>query len=59
MAAVAICGDTMSEEVSEMMRNAVYVLIAYIFGESAVDISRMLSGKSKETGTDQEGAASD
>lgn len=55
MAAAAICGDTMGEEVSEMMRNAVYVLIAYIFGESAVDISRMLSG-AKESRTDQEDA---
>ena len=46
MCVSAVFGDGMSAEVAEVLKTAAYGLIAYVFGESAVDVARLLgSGK--------------
>lgn len=41
MCVSAIFGDEISPEMAEILKTAVYAMIAYIFGESAVDIVRL------------------
>lgn len=46
MCVSAVFGDGMSAETAEVLKTAAYGLIAYVFGESAVDVARLLgSGK--------------
>lgn len=42
-------GDSLTPETAEIVRYGIYALIAYIFGESAVDIARQIAEKVKAT----------
>ena len=42
MCVSAIFGDGITPEVAEILKTAAYGLIAYVFGESAVDVARQL-----------------
>lgn len=41
----ALIGDSLTEETVASLRCGVSALIAYIFGEGAVDLARVLTGK--------------
>lgn len=45
---VGLFGDALTPETAEVVRYGIYVLIAYIFGESAVDIARQITDKIKD-----------
>lgn len=44
----ACAGDMIAPEAADLIKTAVYVVIAYIFGESGVDIFRQISDAMKE-----------
>lgn len=45
---VGLFGDVLTPETAEIVRYGIYALIAYIFGESAVDIARQIADKIKD-----------
>lgn len=45
---VGLFGDALTPETAEIVRYGIYALIAYIFGESAVDIARQIAEKVKD-----------
>ncbi len=47
----AVFGESIPPEMAEYIRTGAYALIAYIFGEAAVDVAREISNK---TGGDGE-----
>lgn len=52
---VGIFGDGLAAETTEIVRYGIYALIAYIFGESAVDIARQTAEKMKAIMEQSEG----
>lgn len=42
----ALLGDELPAEMAEILQTGIYGLIAYIFGEGAVDVARVIGGKS-------------
>ena len=44
----ACTGDMIAPEAADLIKTAVYVVMAYIFGESGVDIFRQISDAMKE-----------
>lgn len=45
---VGLFGDILTPGTAEIVRYGIYALIAYIFGESAVDIARQIADKIKD-----------
>lgn len=45
---VGIFWETLTPEMAEIIRYGIYALIAYIWGESAVDIARQIAEKIKD-----------
>ena len=51
--AVSVFGDTLDAEMVGVLKTGIYGLIAYIFGEGAVDVARIITQK-KEEETDKD-----
>ncbi len=45
---VTLAGEELPMEMVEVFRTGIYGLIAYIFGEGAVDVARVVSGKNSQ-----------
>ena len=46
----AIFGDNLNAETVNMIKTGIYSLVAYVFGEGAVDVARIIAGKKSENG---------
>jgi hypothetical protein len=44
----AIFGDNLNAETVNMIKTGIYSLVAYVFGEGAVDVARIIAGKKTE-----------
>ena len=44
----AVFGDDLSAETVDMIKTGIYGLIAYIFGEGAVDVARVITERKKQ-----------
>ena len=46
----AVFGDNLNAETVNMIKTGIYSLVAYVFGEGAVDVARIIAGKKSENG---------
>ena len=46
---VAFFGDNLTAEQSDLIKNAIWLIVSYVVGESAVDISKFFSNLRKGT----------
>lgn len=53
---VALCGEELTPEVISALKCAVTAAVAYIFGEGAVDIARVIAEAVKQSGATLEEA---
>lgn len=49
MIVISLASDKLTNEAAEAIKTAVNVMVAYIFGESAVDVARIFGNKKSDS----------